>query len=121
MFILFSVRDNVRIAPTHFLSEWGPALHDEIDARYANRVIPGVGLVVCCADVLHCGDAVLPAGDGAAFADGARPSASACPRPLLSPLTRPLLPSFSPTPPTRQSSSGCSSSGRCPRSCCAGA
>jgi len=71
MFLLFTVRDAVRIAPTNFQSEWGPGLHDEIDARYSNRVIPGVGLVVCCADVLHCGDAVLPAGDGAAFADGA--------------------------------------------------
>ena len=118
MFILFSVRDNVRIAPTHFLTEWGPALHDEIDARYANRVIPGVGLVVCCADVLHCGDAVLPAGDGAAFADGARPAPRPPPAPAFS------LFAHSPFPrpcPARQSSFGCSSSGRCPRSCCAGA
>ena len=73
MFLLFTVRDAVRIAPTNFGAPWGPGLHDEIDSRYANRVIPGVGLVVSCADVLHCGDAVLPAGDGAAFADGAWP------------------------------------------------
>jgi DNA-directed RNA polymerase III subunit RPC8 len=71
MFLLHTVRDAVRISPTNFQCDWSPGLHDEIDSRYANKVVPGVGLVVCCADVLHCGDAVLPAGDGAAFADGA--------------------------------------------------
>lgn len=50
--------------------DWGPTLHDEIDTRYSNRILPGVGLVVCTVDILSCGDAVLPSGDGAAFADG---------------------------------------------------
>jgi len=70
MFFLYTVRDNVKISPTHLLYDWGPTLHDEIDARYSNRVIAGVGLVICAVDILSCGDAILPPGDGAAFVDG---------------------------------------------------
>jgi hypothetical protein len=61
--------------------DWGPTLHDEIDARYSNRILPGVGLVVCTVDILSCGDAPLPPGDGAAFADGEGYFLSSC-RPL---------------------------------------
>lgn len=71
MFFLLSVRDSIRVAAPILLADWGLVLADEIDARYANRVLPGVGLVICLADILHCGDAVLPPGDGAAHADGA--------------------------------------------------
>ena len=70
MFFLYTLRDNVRISPSHMVYDWGPTLHDEIDARYSNRILPGVGLVVCTVDILSCGDAPLPPGDGAAFADG---------------------------------------------------
>lgn len=71
MFFLLTVRDSIRVAAPILLHAWGVVLADEIDARYANRVLPGIGLVVCLADILHCGDAVLPPGDGAAHGDGA--------------------------------------------------
>lgn len=72
MFILWTVRDSVRVAPPFMQLDWPSVLSDEIDSRYANKVLAGVGLVVCLVDIVACGDAVLPPGDGAAHADGAR-------------------------------------------------
>ena len=71
MFILWTVRDSIRVSPPLMRLDWPSVLSDEIDSRYANRVLSGVGLVICLVDILACGDAVLPPGDGAAHADGA--------------------------------------------------
>ena len=72
MFLLYTARDNVRVAASLLhASNWSAVFSDEIDTRYANRVLHNVGLVICVVDILSCGDCVVPPGDGSAFADGA--------------------------------------------------
>ena len=104
MFLLYTIRDTVRVAP-HLISSrsWAHVLSDEIDTRYANRVLHNVGLVICLVDILSCGDCVLPPGDGAAFADGAKTQLAAAqtinpPPPLPPPLTHTAPPPTHTTP-----------------------
>ena len=70
MFLLWTVRDSIRVSPMLMRLDWATVLSDEIDARYANKVLNGVGLVICLVDIIDCGDSLLPPGDGAAHADG---------------------------------------------------
>lgn len=70
MFLLWTVRDSVRVSPSLMRLDWATVLSDEIDARWANKVLAGVGLVICLVDIIACGDSMLPPGDGAAHADG---------------------------------------------------
>ena len=89
MFLLWTVRDSVRVSPALMRLEWASVLCDEIDARYANKVLEGVGLVVCLVDILSCGDSVLPPGDGAAHADGALRAAAPIARARAAPTPHP--------------------------------
>lgn len=67
MFVLTTVADTIRIPPQMFVHTTLTGVHSEIEAKYPNRVIMDVGLVICrYGDALEVGDGVLVAGDGAA-------------------------------------------------------
>lgn len=66
MFILTTIVDTIRIPP-HLLAEATlTAVHQEMDAKFPNRVIMDVGLVVSRYGNAQVGDGVCVAGDGGA-------------------------------------------------------
>jgi DNA-directed RNA polymerase III subunit RPC8 len=71
MFVLTLVTDSIRVAPGDFSKRWGDVVAEEIDNKYANRVLRGVGLVICLHSVEGIGDASVFPGDGGAHTTGA--------------------------------------------------
>ncbi|KAI8049892.1 DNA-directed RNA polymerase III subunit RPC8 [Syncephalis plumigaleata] len=53
MFSLAVVKDRVRIPPGDFHHSTDRALSDQINTKYANRVIPKVGLCICLFDIIE--------------------------------------------------------------------
>lgn len=67
MFVLTTIADTVRIAPTMFVHPVLHSVHLEIEKKYPNRVLMDIGLVICrYGDALEIGDGVCVSGDGAA-------------------------------------------------------
>ncbi|EGX49249.1 hypothetical protein AOL_s00078g282 [Orbilia oligospora ATCC 24927] len=64
MFILTRLSDLVTIQPTSFTVTTRQALEDQINARYANKVIHKVGLVICLYDILKSSDGLIGSGTG---------------------------------------------------------
>ncbi|KAK9457232.1 RNA polymerase III subunit Rpc25-domain-containing protein [Dipodascopsis uninucleata] len=67
MFILSKISDLVRIEPQKFRQATEEAIEDEINAKYANRVVYDAGLCVCLYDILEVGDGLIRHGDGSAY------------------------------------------------------
>eukprot|EP00667_Euglena_gracilis_P021293 EG_transcript_23264 len=67
MFVLVHVRDNVKLPPASFGQDFHQAIKVEVNGRYTDRVLPGVGLCVLLYDLLKVGEAVVHPGDGAAW------------------------------------------------------
>lgn len=65
MFLLYTVSDCIRISAPNLIRDWSAIVSEEIDGKYANRVIPGVGIVICLADIIKMGEAQIVPGDGA--------------------------------------------------------
>lgn len=63
MFELVELKDALRIAPQRFEDEEG-AVRDEINKKYANKVLYGIGLVLGLYDLLSVSDGVIHPGDG---------------------------------------------------------
>lgn len=67
MFVLTTIADTMRIPPSMFAQPTIEAIEKEIDAKYPNRVIYDVGLVICrYNDSLEVGEGICVAGDGGA-------------------------------------------------------
>ncbi|KAK9471196.1 RNA polymerase III subunit Rpc25-domain-containing protein [Dipodascopsis tothii] len=67
MFILSKFSDLIRVVPSKFSKPTEQALEDEINAKYANKVVHDVGLCISLYDVLDVGDGLIKHGDGSAF------------------------------------------------------
>lgn len=67
MFVLARLRESVRLTPQQMAHGLADALSASLSAKYCNRVIPRVGLVIAVRDVLEAGEPVVHAGrDGVA-------------------------------------------------------
>ena len=67
MFVLVHVRDTIKLPPSCFSKDFYDGLKDEINGRYTNKVLPGIGLCVILYDFVKVGEAVVHFGDGAAW------------------------------------------------------
>jgi len=76
MFQLARLADIVQLAPTTFTKPTARAIADEINARYANKVVWQVGLCVGVYDLAQVGDSMIGHGNGAAHVHGTPHSAT---------------------------------------------
>lgn len=67
MFQLSVISDLTRIPPKLFNLPRLVAIKQELNGKYANRVVPKLGLVISIWDVLEVDDGMLKPGDGAIF------------------------------------------------------
>ncbi|KAK7208092.1 RNA polymerase III subunit Rpc25-domain-containing protein [Myxozyma melibiosi] len=67
MFILSKFSDLIRIEPSKFSKKTEDALEDEINVKFANKVVQDVGLCLCLYDILEVGDGLIRHGDGSAY------------------------------------------------------
>ncbi|KAK1688386.1 RNA polymerase III subunit Rpc25 [Colletotrichum godetiae] len=64
MFILTKIADLVEIAPEDFRKKSKAAIEDNINAKYANKVIQKIGLCVCLYDLLWTSEGLIGHGTG---------------------------------------------------------
>lgn len=67
MFVLSRVEDVIRLEPSSFDRSTIDSLEDEINRKYANKVIHDVGLCICVYDVESHGEGLIKPGDGAVY------------------------------------------------------
>eukprot|EP01062_Namystynia_karyoxenos_P034303 TRINITY_DN25161_c0_g1_i1.p2 TRINITY_DN25161_c0_g1~~TRINITY_DN25161_c0_g1_i1.p2 ORF type:complete len:268 (+),score=89.32 TRINITY_DN25161_c0_g1_i1:87-806(+) len=63
MFVLTEMRDSVRVVPELFDANHPVALQLTLNEKYADKVLPNVGLCICVYDLLSFGDSVIHPGD----------------------------------------------------------
>lgn len=59
MFILTTLKDNVRVSPMDFQFPRPTAVESELNKKYSNRVLHGVGLCVRVFDILSLTDGIV--------------------------------------------------------------
>ncbi|RLN51921.1 hypothetical protein BBJ28_00002189 [Nothophytophthora sp. Chile5] len=64
MFVLTRLSDVIPVAPELFDADYTQVLVEEIDRKYANKVLADVGLCVTLYDFVHIGDALVHPADG---------------------------------------------------------
>ncbi|KAK3362982.1 RNA polymerase Rpb7 [Lasiosphaeria hispida] len=64
MFILTKIADLVQIAPGDFGKLSHIAIEDNINAKYANKVVQKIGLFICLWDILWTSEGLIGHGDG---------------------------------------------------------
>ncbi|RFU34359.1 hypothetical protein B7463_g1972, partial [Scytalidium lignicola] len=64
MFILTKIADLVEITPEDFSKDAAQAIEDNINAKYANKVIQKIGLCICLYDLLSASDGLIGHGKG---------------------------------------------------------
>jgi len=64
MFILTKLADLVQIIPEDFSKDAAQAIEDNINAKYANKVIQKIGLCICLYDLLFASDGLIGHGNG---------------------------------------------------------
>ncbi|AET41534.1 DNA-directed RNA polymerase III subunit RPC25 Ecym_8251 [Eremothecium cymbalariae DBVPG len=67
MFILTKISDLVRIPPDQFHRDTASAINHQLNNKYANKVIPHVGLCITVYDLLAADEGQLKPGDGASY------------------------------------------------------
>lgn len=67
MFILTRIQDLVRIPPDQFKRDTISSIAHELNNKYANKIIPHVGLCLTVYDILDADEGQLKPGDGGAF------------------------------------------------------
>ncbi|KAG5520257.1 hypothetical protein PMAC_001336 [Pneumocystis sp. 'macacae'] len=67
MFLLTVLSDTICLAPNTFQKQAMKALKDEINLKFANKVMINTGLCICLFDILYCGKALIKHGDGSAY------------------------------------------------------
>ncbi|KIM97708.1 hypothetical protein OIDMADRAFT_105227 [Oidiodendron maius Zn] len=64
MFILTKIADLVQIHPSDLEKGHAQVIEDNINAKYANKVIQKIGLCICMYDLLSASDGLIGNGDG---------------------------------------------------------
>ncbi|KAL1839838.1 hypothetical protein VTJ49DRAFT_1069 [Mycothermus thermophilus] len=64
MFILTKFADLVQISPDDFRKQSHVAIEDNINAKYANKVVQKIGLCICLWDLLWASEGLIGNGDG---------------------------------------------------------
>ncbi|KAF0695185.1 Aste57867_13992 [Aphanomyces stellatus] len=64
MFVLCRIADVIQVAPELFAADYSSVLIEEIDRKYANKVIADVGLCITHYDFIEIGDAYIHPSDG---------------------------------------------------------
>ncbi|KAI9819545.1 MAG: DNA-directed RNA polymerase III subunit rpc25 [Pycnora praestabilis] len=64
MFILTTISDLVQISPDDFGKSSAEAIEDNINAKYANKVIQKIGLCICLYDLLKASEGLIGHGTG---------------------------------------------------------
>ncbi|CAD6903282.1 unnamed protein product [Tilletia controversa] len=67
MFQLAEIEDTIRIEPCNMGKDRVEALSDEINRKYANRVLQGVGLCIFLFDISKASDGIVRWGDGCLY------------------------------------------------------
>jgi len=67
MFILTTLRDNVRISPIDFKKRKSDAIADELNKKYSNKVIYNVGLCIRLFDISHVAEPFVLPNDGSTY------------------------------------------------------
>lgn len=70
MFIVISRTDSVRLSPADLGRDVQELLAEDIDAKYANRVIPDIGLAISLFAIDKVVDPFVLPGDGGAYVRG---------------------------------------------------
>lgn len=65
MFVLAKFRDTIRIAPNQLGQPIEQVLIEELNKRFANKVVLNVGLVICLKDIIQISESYIYCGDGA--------------------------------------------------------
>ncbi|TYZ64823.1 hypothetical protein PybrP1_004957 [[Pythium] brassicae (nom. inval.)] len=64
MFVLTRISDVIPVSPELFDADYTKVLVEEIDRKYANKVVADVGLCITLYDFVHIGDAFVHPADG---------------------------------------------------------
>ncbi|KZT68712.1 hypothetical protein DAEQUDRAFT_751213 [Daedalea quercina L-15889] len=64
MFVLSIIKDTVAVHPQHFGALPEQAITNELNKKYANRVLHDVGLCICVFDLAEVGEGKVRYGDG---------------------------------------------------------
>ncbi|KAG8685057.1 DNA-directed RNA polymerase III subunit rpc25 [Ceratobasidium sp. 394] len=64
MFVTATLKDNVAVAPSQFSAPAQVAITNELNKKYANRVLLDVGLCICVFDLIWVGEGLVKYGDG---------------------------------------------------------
>lgn len=64
MFILSVIKDTVAVLPIHFDEPAEQSITNELNKKYANRVLHEVGLCICVFDLSEVGEGKVRYGDG---------------------------------------------------------
>lgn len=83
MFVLTRISDVIPVNPELFDADYTKVLVEEIDRKYANKVIADVGLCITIYDFVHIGDAFVHPSDGTSHSQGMRPCVLASVYPLM--------------------------------------
>lgn len=70
MFQLALIHDVARVSPPHFALEPHKAIKIVLNTKFANKVLPEVGLCIAVFDLLDCEEGRTIGGDGALFYKG---------------------------------------------------
>lgn len=65
MFILAKFKDIIRVPASSLGEPIEKVLSDELNSRFANKVVLDVGLVICLHDIVEIGESYIYCGDGA--------------------------------------------------------
>ncbi|EST05195.1 RNA polymerase III, subunit Rpc25 [Kalmanozyma brasiliensis GHG001] len=67
MFVLADIEDTIPLHPSTFSLPALTAISDQINVKYANRILPDVGLCISLFDVLSCSEGKVRFGDGCLY------------------------------------------------------
>ncbi|CCK71636.1 DNA-directed RNA polymerase III subunit RPC25 KNAG_0H02220 [Huiozyma naganishii CBS 8797] len=67
MFILSKIKELVRVPPDQFQRKTAFAVTHQLNTKYANKVIPNLGLCISVYDLLEVDEGQLKPGDGATY------------------------------------------------------
>lgn len=65
MFVLSKFKDIIRVPACHLGKPIEEVLAEELNRRFANKVVLNVGLVICLHDIVEVGESYIYCGDGA--------------------------------------------------------
>ncbi|GAB5585717.1 DNA-directed RNA polymerase III complex subunit Rpc25 [Umbelopsis nana] len=67
MFILAVLKDTIKIEPADFRKPKQEAITDEVNKKYANKVVQEIGLCVSLFDITEASEGVIHHGDGCSY------------------------------------------------------